>query len=384
MSAPLIKQIVDLHRRQLFGVIEIRGVKRMQALYGESRRDLEEKLAALKRQGRGQTFQANHLRQVLVQVADAAGAFQGRLTDHLRRTGRVAAVLAPRHLVDMVTRVEQHYRGQTSVVQAAQAAVTSGVYPRIAPTLLHRYQSSARTWGPGTIAHIQEGLARSLVQGESVDEAVGRVTGAAGLYDGERWRAERIVRTETSYSYGVAKQVSMTSLGQQVPQMKKRLVATHDNRTGQDSVDLDGQTVAVDKPFTWAVKDSKGHLTGKVVHYMQPPNRPNDREVVIPWMDGWSPGALGEGGPVEPTTQGLPDSRVAEEAPPAVERGTGPLRAPKRGMMFRVEIRSMKGAKNDFDWTYQGDSRTMENAEKLASQMRGMGMEARVVPLGES
>jgi hypothetical protein len=207
----------------------------------------------------------------------------------------------------MVTRVETHYRGQTPVVQAAQSAVVSGVYPKIAPTLLHHYQESSRAWGPTTVARIQEGLAKSLVQGETVDEAVSRVSGASGLYEGERWRAERVVRTEMSYSYGVAKQVSMGNLAQQVPHMKKRLVATHDNRTGQDSIDLDGQTVAVEQPFVWAVKDSKGRLTGKIVHYMQPPNRPNDREVVIPWMDGWSPGALGEAGPVDPSTAGLPE-----------------------------------------------------------------------------
>jgi len=133
------------------------------------------------------------------------------------------------------------------------------------------------------------------------------VAGSAGLYEGQRWRAERIVRTEMSYSYGVSKQVSMGDLARQVPRMRKRLVATHDDRTGQDSIDLDGQTVDVDKPFVWAVRDSKGRLTGKIVHYMQPPNRPNDREVVIPWLDDWSAGALGTAGPVTPSTSGLPE-----------------------------------------------------------------------------
>ena len=80
-------------------------------------------------------------------------------------------------------------------------------------------------------------------------------------------------------------------------------MATIDDRTGDDSKQLDGQTVPVDRPFVWHVKDSKGAPTGKVVYYMQPPNRPNDREVVVPWRPGW--GSPGRQGAVAPTTSGL-------------------------------------------------------------------------------
>jgi hypothetical protein len=101
------------------------------------------------------------------------------------------------------------------------------------------------------------------------------------------------VRTELAYSYGATNQMAMVDLRTRVPKMQKRLVATFDDRTGQDSVDLNGQTVDVHEPFRWEVKDARGRKTGKVVLYMQPPNRPNDREVVVAWLPGWSASGLG-------------------------------------------------------------------------------------------
>jgi hypothetical protein len=305
----LVREIVDLHRRQLFGLIEIRGVGRMRRLFAESRLELQDKLRAVVRAGRGKTFTAHHLRLVLAQVSDSAAGFEADLGEHLARTGRTAAVLAPRHLTDMVSRMEARYGAHvTPVVQARQAAVVAGAHRDVMPSLLDRYRTSVRTWGRPTIARIREQLARSIVQGEGVDEATRRVSDAGGLYEGERWRAERIVRTELSYSYGAAKQRSMESLRTQVPKLQKRLVATFDDRTGEDSKELNGQTVEVHQPFLWHVKDSKGHPTGKVVRYMQPPNRPNDREVVVPWQEGWGSGGLARPGDVEPSTAGLPEA----------------------------------------------------------------------------
>jgi hypothetical protein len=306
VAASLIRELVDLHRRQLFGVIEVRGVGRMQKLYADSRVDLEDKLRRLARAGKGQTFQAQHLRLVLAQVADAIRGLETGLVDHMQATGRVAGNLAPRHLTNMVGTLEGRYGRMTPVVQAAQAAVVRNVYPGIAPTLLDRYRSSARRYGPQALGSIREGLARSIVQGEGVDEAVDRVVGSTGLFEKQRWRAERIVRTEMSWTYGVSNQRSMEELRPAVPKMQKRLVATFDDRTGKDSEALNGQTVPVDQPFVWVVKNDHGVPTGKVVRYMQPPNRPNDRECVIPWLPAWGTAGLAEPGPVQPSTAGLP------------------------------------------------------------------------------
>lgn len=300
--SPLIREIVGLHRAQLAGIIEVRGVGRLRGIYSAARTELEDRLAGLKREGKGTTFAATHLQLVLAQVVEALRNFETPFREHLHETGRLAGVVAPRQVAQMIGRVETARGAMTPVIAAEQAAVVRGVYPSIAPTLLQRYRESAKRYGPQALLAIRDGLARSLVQGEAVDQAVDRLTKASGTFDGQRWRAERIVRTETSYSFGVAAQRSLVQLqARAVPKLMKRLVATRDNREGEDSKELDGQTVPVDQPFVWVVKNSKGEPTGKIVYYLHPPNRPGDRECVIPWQAAWGSGPVAAAGPVDPS-----------------------------------------------------------------------------------
>lgn len=306
--SPLIRELVDLHRRQLVGIIEVRGVGRLDKAYAVARDELQQRLEGLARQGKGQTFEAQHLRLVLTQVIDTLRGFQGQLQDHLRETGHLAARVAPRQIAQMIGRVESHFGRMTPVVQAAQIAVVRGVYPSVAPTLLDRYRESARRYGPQALVAIKNKLALSMIEGDSVDQTVDRLVKPRGIFDGERWRAERIVRTEMSWTFGVAKQRSMEQLRPAVPRLLKRLVATRDSREGDDSKQLDGQTVPIEAPFIWVVKNSKGIPTGQVIPYMQPPNRPNDREVVIPWVADWGTGQVADAGAVEGRPPPDPDA----------------------------------------------------------------------------
>lgn len=301
MSIAMIRQLVDLNRRQVAGVIELRGVRRLSGIYDDARDELELKLRRLVRAGKGDTFGAQHLRLVLGQVRDTIRGFEGKMQDHMVQTGRLAATIAPKQVSHMIGAIEGHLGRMTPVIQSAQVAVIRGVYPGVAPTLLDRYRKQTKLYGPKALVAIKDKLAHSMIQGEDVDEAVNRLVKSGGIFDGERYRAERIVRTEMSWTFGVARQRSMEELKPVVPRLMKKLVATRDSREGDDSKELDGQTVPVDQPFIWKVRDSKGNLTGKVVKYMQPPNRPNDREVVIPWVAGWGSGQVGSAGAVQPT-----------------------------------------------------------------------------------
>jgi hypothetical protein len=238
---------------------------------------------------------------VLVQVRDGVAQFESVLAEHLGQEARGAGLLAHRQVVREIKAGTKAFTGHTPVLRAEQAAVAEGLVAKVKPSLIRHHVSSARRYGPETTRAVEHQMALSLTSGESVSEAVDRVQDTIA---GERWRAERIVRTEMSYSFGVTKQASMEALAQELPdRLQKRLVATHDDRTGDDSLQLDGQTVDVGHPFVWHVKNSKGAPTGKVVFYMQPPNRPNDREVVVPWRSSW--GNIGPQGAVAPTTAGL-------------------------------------------------------------------------------
>ena len=303
MGTSVVRQIVDVHRRQLFGLMEIRGVEKLKPFYEQVRVELEKRLRSLRRRGDGDTFQAHQLRQALLQVATAAHQVQVGVQDNLGDAGVAAAQLAPRHVLDAVERLQGHFTGTTAVLPVREAAVFQGTYQDVIPSLLDRFRRSSQLYGQPVVKAIRDQLTLGLLKKSSFDEMVSAVAGTSGIFATQRSRADRIVVTEVAHAYGAAKQHGMQELQREMPQarLQKRLVATFDSRTGDDSKELNGQTVDVDQPFIW-VKPS-----GEVVRYMHPPNRPRDREIAIPWKSDWTvPVSLEEPGPVAPSTRGIP------------------------------------------------------------------------------
>jgi hypothetical protein len=283
-----VNRVLQLQRQQLAAVIEHGSVRRLRKTYEDARRDLLDRLNTLMKTGRGETFTAHSLRLVLIQLQQTLAEFNTQFGAQLVQEGAVAKTLSQRHLVTAVNQLEKKFRGVTPVLQSERAGLFRRAYTGVDPSLLNRYQQSVSRYGQPLIAKVRNELAQSVLTNETVDEAVDRVAGTNGVFKSQRWRAERIVRTETAYSYGVTKHRSMEALRDaDYPQLKKKLVATFDSRTGEDSKELHGQVRNVDEPFVWHVKNSKGQVV-KTVEYMYPPNRPNDREVSIPWLDEWA------------------------------------------------------------------------------------------------
>lgn len=88
--------------------------------------------------------------------------------------------------------------------------------------------------------------------------------------------AERIARTETMGAYNRSGWESIREADDELGDMVKILSATFDSRTAWDSYQVHGQIRKPDEAFAWA-----GGL------YQHPPNRPNDREVVVPHRLSW-------------------------------------------------------------------------------------------------
>lgn len=289
-----VRDLLNLQRRQLMALAENGSVKRLRSVYEDARRDLETRLRAVVKGKAADSFTAHHLRLMLVQVNDVLASLQKNMAVQLIDDGQRASTLAQRHLFKSISDLEKRYTGLTPVLRAEEAGVMKGLIPGVDRALLDRYKSSIRTYGSPVVKQIRDELATSILLSEPVHAAVDRIASTGGIFEQQRWRAERIVRTETAYAYGVTKQRGLLELKQRdFPDLQKKLVATFDSRTGEDSKELHGQTVPVDQPFIWQVKDSKG-VVKKTVRYMAPPNRPNDREVVIPWRPGWTETVLTE------------------------------------------------------------------------------------------
>jgi hypothetical protein len=290
-----INALIKSHQAKVRGLVNRKGVAQLRKLYETTRAELEQRLANLKKQGKGKTFTAYHSRVVLLQTIAAIKDLAIGMSGQLKSNGRLVGTLSQKQLLAEVKALEKRYSGHTPVLQVEQAAVLTGIYNKSHPSLLNRYKKSQKFYTVPVVKAVRMELAKAILTGETVDKAVDRVAAVDGVFEEQRWRAERIVRTEMAYAFGVTKQETMKELvTRDMPDMQKKLIATFDDRTGEDSKELHGQSVPINDPFVWEVKNSKGIPTGEVIRYMQPPNRPNDREVVIPWRPGWVDTSLTE------------------------------------------------------------------------------------------
>ena len=297
MPESIVNRIINLHRAQLRGVIELGGVRKVRSLYESIRAELEADLASMVRAGQGQTFTAHHLRTILMQVRDGLKAFQAGLAPELANSADATAILAQRHVVSAIKQFEKRFAGTEPVLRLEEASVFRQVYKGVEPSLLMRYHRLVGNYPLQTIQRIQGQLAMSMLRNEGVGDAVRRIAAKGGIFDRERWRAERIVRTESAWSYGVTNQRCLEEVSHEVPGLMKRWVETMDQLTGQDSKDMNGQTVPYNAPFIWMKKSKAGV---ERVEVMASPNRPNDRSVVIPWRADYTAPAA-HPGPVTPS-----------------------------------------------------------------------------------
>ncbi len=153
---------------------------------------------------------------------------------------------------------------------------------------LRQFPRSFARYGAAATAEIEEALSKLALTGQPWTAARGQVWRAVrGVVGDRQWMVDRIIRTETSAIYNGTALAAMLEEDTPESPMFKRLVATFDKVTGWDSRAVHGQIRKVKEPFL----DPRGRL------YMAPPNRPHDREIVIPHRAAWGERVEHLGGP---------------------------------------------------------------------------------------
>lgn len=285
-NAPALAQkLFEAHLNQLKNLVEKRGARGLRALYEEGRADLYDRLRKAGRKSERAT--PTTLRAMIGQAEGALSLMGDKLRDHLEDVGHAAAELGARHAVDEYKRLETIFEGTTPVLDLERASVFRGLVEGVDSSLLRRYRLLSGTWSLSATANMERSLSVGALTGKPIESMIDDVMQAGGVVDGERYKAERIVRSEMSYGAGSAKFAAMRATAEELGDEKtlhKRIVETFDDRTGDDSFTLHGQTVPMDEMFAW-----KHKVGGKwvVTEYAFPPSRPNDRAVMIPWDPTW-------------------------------------------------------------------------------------------------
>lgn len=276
-----IEGIVEDHAKEVVGLQESQA-RQIAKAYGEIRRELQDRLAHAK----FDSFTAQRLRSVLVQVDAAIDATNRSLHSKIEVGADHATRMGIDQLIKEIHRFDRKFAGAVRPINLniTKAAVDTKDF------LMNQYKNSLSQYAAQTKTQVARALSQAVLQELPYSEVVQKV---GQFFEGQEWEIHRIARTELHHIYSVGKLQGMKELKKEaVPDMKKGLFHPMDTRTGEDSIELSelNPILPLNEPFiqTYTPRLKNGKR-GKTQHYefMVPPNRPNDRAILIPVRESW-------------------------------------------------------------------------------------------------
>lgn len=313
-------EVLRQSRAQAHDYAQSVGVKRVRALLAKAQLELNHRITraeGLGGSGKG-SFTAMQMRTALEQISDLLKKLNGPLKGLLLDQTAASAEASAQNTLKYLERAEKKFHGMTArlpidevaAVDAAKQGANASILRRIAsdphhprrPGILARYDMNV-------IDSFEERLRLGLIQLKPWGEMRADIIAESPFLQSApaHW-AERLVRTETMAAYNRAGWETTRQAQDELGDMVKILSATVDDRTGWDSIQVHGQIRKPEQAFEW-----DGGL------YQHPPNRPNDREIVVPHRIAW---------PIPDYLRPLPDAMVEARWVADGRRGAPPPRPP--------------------------------------------------------
>lgn len=266
-----VAKLLDRNAKQLESLEESES-ERILRRYKEIRRALRDRLDTL----RGDTFTAQQLRGVLVQVESAILEMSRSLKLEMSESAAEVSELSVNHLTKEIERFDEMFTGAVTPIGIDLSVIVT----QTNNLLIDKHEASLDAYSSALRSQIAGSLSQAVIEKVSLAEVVKRLS---SFFIGEEWKLLRIARTELHGIYSTSKLLGMESVrDESLPDLMKALWHPIDNRTGEDSKDLARKdpVVPVDKPFVQ-------RFGGREYVFMAPPNRPNDRAVLIPYRKAW-------------------------------------------------------------------------------------------------
>jgi autonomous glycyl radical cofactor GrcA len=217
------------------------------------------------------TFTEAKLQTILAQLEVGIQALEARIRGDLESSFNFITEQGLEDAVKEVNTLEKKFNGVNQLVPLN--AILSSTSPNT--YLFNNYTSSIQTYNQDLRSGMQNIMTQALLQRKTLSQVVADLE----LFTkSQEWRMFRIVRTELHQIYNTSKMDSFTSIKDQyAPDLKKSLVHPMDERTAEDSIELAKKNpiIDIDKPFVQ-------NYNGKELVFMTPPNRPNDRAILVP------------------------------------------------------------------------------------------------------
>lgn len=286
-STPL--EILRRSREQALDFAGKAGAARMKRVLEKAQRDLEQRLQQAEGLGGpgAASFTAAQLRATLAQVRDVLRATAlPAMRDEILDVGKMAAESATQNTIDYVRAADQAFTGLARPLAIDQAALFDRAVAGTEASILRRIGSNPddprqpgvlQRYGMNTVGAFEDVLQQRLLAQAPWSDVRNQLIAESPFLQGQpMYWAERIVRTESMGASNRASGESITALGEEVDDMVKVNSATFDGRTSADSYAVHGQIRRTTEAFdSWFGS------------FMHPPDRPNDRSVVVPHRLAW-------------------------------------------------------------------------------------------------
>lgn len=256
--------------------MEEKEQQRLLRVFKRVRQDLQDRLLTIP-EG---TFTEQQLNVTLVQIQAAIRAIKQDL-----KTGMVdsAAILGERGIADLIREVgkfSKKFEGSVQPLNLNAALILSDSQN----FLINKYDASLDAYGESLRSQITSNIMQSMIARDTTQRTVNQMVSDVGrFFVGEEWKLRRIARTELHNVYNFSKMNAMLGTRETViPDLKKSLMHPMDHRTEDDSKKLarENPIVDINEPFRFNFK-------GKERVFMFPPDRPNDRAILVPYREEW-------------------------------------------------------------------------------------------------
>ncbi len=231
------------------------------------------------------TFTVTQLRTMLAQVREVTIDLTHKMQSTILKHGLKAGRRATHHSIRYLKSAQKAFAlsqplalHEASMFHHTKHKTRKSLLRRIAGDRTHPgHLGILRRYGVETIRDFETELRVGLITKKSHHQMVHALRKKSHFLRGKpaHW-AHRIVRTELMGAYNRGHHETIRAANEQLGDMVKILSATFDDRTGADSYAVHGQIRRPDEMFeSWFGP------------YEAPPNRPNDREIVVGHRISW-------------------------------------------------------------------------------------------------
>ena len=295
-----LASLMMLNRDMAMKIIEKSSNKHLLKILQKAEKSLQKRIEESIKLGDYDNFTKLHLQLVLSQLREVMrpmiADMKGLIINNSKEVAKYAAI----ETMNYVREAEKKYRGNIDIpiLRLREAMILDNVVNRTESSQLRRLMTSGepnaklvnnhpgkagilQRYGSNVVSKFEEILQQRMLTNthwETVKKEL--IKASPFLMKKEpgiatKW-AERILRTEAMYANNAANLQTINELNEDLEDMVKILAATFDFRTGADSIAVHGQIRYLHEPFeSW------------YGFYMSPPNRPNDREIVVPHRLSW-------------------------------------------------------------------------------------------------